>query len=397
MAGSQPVQPFEHVLINSGAARPLAACIVKSPISADAVIADLMWATKRLFRMRSTIKRKFGWNWRSDEMTGSTEQFLQHITIIEDLRIKGISELEELLSKAAILPFPPNAPPWQAFLINPEKQAVGSSASKALRAAIIHFDHSIADGFRMDRMVRKMSGQGIIEEIEGAPGLAASVRNLNMESFLNLPAEENREKRSIALFDTSRTGERRKFRSMEFVNAISAAFNDTAVFANKARRRCTALEVISDGTNRTALEGNYIRFRAMRIRPCDPSVKCNRTLAYRLIEPWGPWSFSWGALAPRHLLRMLLRFWYNQFDIFVSFIPGARRPFRVGGAEVSAVYAVSPVLADIPACVTIYSGLGQDFVALQTGTTVKCSCAELASLVRQQLTSLPARNRKVLS
>ena len=388
MAEKHPVTPFENVLINSKIARPLAVCIVASPISLEAVIADLKWAKTRLFRFRAAIKRKFGWNWRIEDRATNAEELARHLTVIEDHRIRGISELETLLSKAAMLPFPAEAPPWQVYLINPLQQANERSASLMLHAAVIHFDHSIADGFRMDRMVRMMAGKGRLPPSHEALEVSTFVRRFDMGSFLELPEEDYLVKRPISLFEIDKTNDnkqQRNFKPEGIIDAIATVLDDPKYFC-KSKRRCTALEVVSDGTNRTAAEGNFIVFRAIRTQSADPRVKCSQSLAYRLIEPSGPWTFGWGALTPRFVLTKLLQFWYNQFDIFVSFIPGARRTFNVGGAEVKAVYAVSPILADIPTCVTIYSGLDRIFVTLQVGSAIKCTSHELSQIVRKRLT-----------
>jgi len=53
----QPVSPFENVLVNSGNARVLAACVLSSPVSLEALLADLMFVCEQLPRFRSVVKR----------------------------------------------------------------------------------------------------------------------------------------------------------------------------------------------------------------------------------------------------------------------------------------------------------------------------------------------------
>ena len=375
----------------------MAACILGSPANLEAVIADMAAVMARLPRMRSVIQPGLGWYFRREKTPPCSAQLARHFTVIADEAIRGTNDLEKILSKSMSLPFASDLPPWRVYLINSVRQSDEPRKSSALYAAIIHFDHSIADGFRMDRMVRNMSAKAGENHSHLAREVADLLTPMDMAEYAALPEMPEIPRQEIALFEAGVTAKGRKcghFRPMDFVNVFARALGSQGVFNTNSKRRCTALEVMSDGTNRTAEEGNFIRFRALDAIPPGQSVNFTRSLAYRLIRPTGPWGFGFGALFPRPVLRGLLRFWYRQFDMLISYIPGARKPFMVGGARVKAIYALSPRLADLPVLVTVYSGLGRTFTAVQTGTAIQCSVRQLADTAARDLSAPAGRERQ---
>jgi len=187
-------------------------------------------------------------------------------------------------------------------------------------------------------------------------------------------------------------GQENRLTPRSVIDAFLAAMHRKAGLTPGARRRAAALEVVVNGTNRTGEEGNHLSFRAIDTKGAGDA---DRTLAYRLISLTGPWNFGWGALLPRFALRPLLAFWYDQFDLFLSFLPGMRRPFSLGGGMVLEIWPVAPMLADMPACVTVYQGLGGAFCTVQTGHAVAVSPERLAALAAEALEETHGKRARI--
>lgn len=353
----RPVTPFENVLLKAGNAQPVAACLLDCPAALETVLAELLGACGRLPRMRSAIVGRAGWLWRRD--IGDVDP-AAHVRIVDG--VADMAGLGRLMAAIPGLPLPAGRPPWQVYVVNPAPAIAGP------HAIVLHFDHSIADGHRMDRLVRTMGAFPVPEPARRAAAAAMpGISRVELSRIAERPAR----RLALAQAPAGRSG---RIGPRRFVEALAHALRAPGVSKAGATWRATALEVVADGSHRAALEGNYIRFRATDTFGKDEAV---RTLAYRLIAPTGPWGFGWGALFPRFLLRPLLAFWYRQFDMLVSYLPGARAPFALGGARVTAIWAMAPLLADLPACLTVYAGFGSEFVTLQTGTAVEAEPARL--------------------
>jgi hypothetical protein len=381
----EPVGALENVMLKLGPARPMAVLVFETRPDLDQILAELSAVAASVSRLRKRLRPAFGWHWRQELAMPAPACVFANLVVLDDPALADERDFEQVVSKVMRLGLPDELAPWRAVVVNPGH--AGNTArtdQPAISALILQFDHSIADGIRIERIIRMLDQRGKLpRSANGTQGHVHSTLQVTRAAFFALADDPRVTPRDIALVELPAHAVRRRHSpfsaaSAAIRGAIADCLGTPGFLCSGYQRRGKALEVVANPGRRRAEQGNFIRFKAADAVPREP-VSFARTWAYRLIEPTGPWSFGWGAPLPEWLLRPLLRFWYAQFDAFLSVIPGSSLPIYSGNSKVRAAYGIAPMLADLPACVTVYWGMGRAFACIQTGSAVTTSAAALST------------------
>lgn len=397
-----PLSPLENVMAKIGPLRPLGAWRLAAAPDVRLAIAQIGAVRRRLSNLRCTLKNAFGWNWRVASDVGEADALAGHILVVRDGALRGVAGLELLLAKVSRLAFAPGLPPWRAIIVNPGPCAP-EEAKEALHAFLFHFDHTIADGIRVDRFVRSMQRWG---EEDGARGelveaVAARIRATDAAGLDLLAQAGDVTPRQTALVTVTgraiRDGRRPgQSSSGRILSGLAHALAQPGCHSPARHRSGWAMEILGEKATGGAAQGNYALARIADATPLDAASTGARSAAFRLLRRAGPWRFNLASPLPSLLVRWIVRAWYRRFDVFLSLIPSTMRPFAVAGAQVVAIFGIAPMVGETPVAATVFRAFGDFFVCLQKGEGLQCDISQIASsfadaTVRSDLSGKDAR------
>lgn len=389
----KPVGTLENFMLSARLEGATAVWLLDGPGEVETHLRELETARRRAPTFTSLVRRILLWHVWTDAPEGPNGSLAAHVIVVRDETVTDLAELSRLLEKARHLPFPPGRPRWRAILLNPA--SARGAAGDALSALILRFDHALADGIRIEQMVRNASLSRTANEAtpEGfdAGACARQVAELDGASFRSLPDDPAIVDKDIVLLDVPITETRRSSGAnagalKTFIDATVRTLDTPGLFKADLPRAYKAL--VSRALGRAAGLGTGNHFILAEYDALPPHMepyggaggrgpKLGRTSGWRQIL---------AAPLPPFLLRLLIRYWYRQFDFGLNVIPASDRPFTLGGRRVVGGYGVAPLPADLPLAFEIVPNAGTYFISFIIGRAQRAPKEEIAAMFRRALT-----------
>ena len=375
-----PVTSMENFLLQAGPAPAIGIWLLEGPGSTEKHLSEIRHAVSRSHTFQKSLKRWLTWHfWNSPTATDNPSD---HVICLDAPEVRTLEDLADVTAKLARLGFDPERPRWRIVLLNTDNAPQG-----ALSAFLLHFDHAIADGIRVERFVRDMA------DMPDAPGYANGSREtpevirLNKGAFERLEEQfpENRIHPGFVKVSKSEIRDCRpkSTSTTEFVvDAFANMLDDEELYSDTTERTHLAIVTSSLSAERSLREGN--RFMAFerdalprRLKDAGLSRSTGRT---------STWRQTLASPLPRFLMRWLIRFWYRQFDVMLNVIPAATRPFQLGGAKASGGYGIPPLLTDMPLTADMICAVGAYHFTLLPGKSCQVGSKTLCSRLARELT-----------
>lgn len=376
----RPLSPFENMLFKLGPARPIALAALDRPPDAIAAIAGFVAAQRRLPRLRQRIIRRFGWTFRA----GTPPRPRDHIAIIDDAGYDAGDGAQLLLQKLDRAGFSPDAPPWRALIVNPAGAANGGSA------VVFHCDHTIADGIRIVRMMRRMSHWAAADpqSFDIARGILAALPRLSLAAFLATPDDPAAPLRRLAAVSLPADLARRSRQGRNAGACLLAAMGEALAAPGGLHSGVAlnggAIEVV--GERRSGADsGNFVAARAVVWRQAGETPDTGRSTAFRRLVGRRTWRIAAAGFLPGFLLRSFVGWTYRRFDLFMALIPSTGGAMIIGGAAARQFFGVSPWVADMKASMTAVQLNGAFCMVLSTGSGAAIAPAELGVRMAEAL------------
>ncbi|MFZ1680140.1 MAG: wax ester/triacylglycerol synthase domain-containing protein [Rhizobiaceae bacterium] len=370
-----PVPPFENMMLKIGRLRPIAAWIFDRPPDPGEILVGLAAASRRIPQLRQHLVRRFGWHFWVPARGSPDELFRHAVTLVDDPALRDIDDLRRLLQKLDAMPFPADRPPWRALVIN--------AGGAGLPALVFQCEHAIADGIRIERIMRNFGAWAAADREAGSmvDRIAATLDHRALADILALPDErgENRHDMVLTFAPAAmlRRGRNSGSATAMIIGAMADALAMPGTLAPGAIRSGLAMELIGERRPGSP-SGNFVAAQAVPAQPANAPAARGRSFLFYLLARTGPWRFRQAALFPAALTRIISTSFYRRFDIVASVMPSSRKGSQVGAARADRVFGIGPVIGDTHVSMTGFWSHGDCCLSIKPGPAIAISSPELA-------------------
>ncbi|MEJ8561612.1 hypothetical protein QTO30_10555 [Yoonia sp. GPGPB17] len=253
-----------------------------------------------------------------------------HVAIVQD---PTITQSAEILHLARHLAFPQGHPPWRVILVNPD----GSGWS----GLILHFDHAIADGTRMARLIvtKVLPQENDLAAIDDLP-----VLSFDQLQELGDPSQQSAPIATCRIpFDQLRARMPKAANNGDALLRLTRTVLDrcSAFGSASARRKNHATVARIVALNNAGQLGNHARMIKTDLsRPASLSETAMFTRHKAPLHETLRMAFA--RILPTAILRHLVQAEFSKPGIIMTIVPVSRLPKPLFGLPLAAVHAAAP-------------------------------------------------------